>query len=122
MGSKLPQVRPVACADWHSGVCPCPCALPPPRPAQPAPAHQPHHEVGEHGNPQRGRDEGDHEELLPAGLAAVGDGDAQEEDEGPCEHPLGLVPSGLCGEGAERDTHTHWVTHLLDYPSLYFSN
>lgn len=61
--------------------------------------HQPHHEVGEHGDPQSGRDEGDHEELLPAGLAAVGDGDTQEEDEGPSEHPLSLVAFCLCKGG-----------------------
>lgn len=58
--------------------------------------HQPHHQVGENSDPQCGNDEGQHEELLPAGLAAVGDGDAQEEDEWPGEHPFGFVPSGLC--------------------------
>lgn len=63
----------------------------------PSPAtHQPHHQVGEDSDPQRGDDEGEHEELLPAGLAAVGDGDAQEEDERPGEYPLDFVPSCLC--------------------------
>lgn len=41
-----------------------------------ASTHQPHHQVGEDSDPKRGSDEGDHEELLPARLAAVGDGDA----------------------------------------------
>lgn len=77
-------------------------ALPPPagavRTVPPDPCtHQPHHHVGEDSNPQCGRDEGDHEELLPAGLAAVGDSDAQEEDERPGEHPLGFVSPCLCG-------------------------
>lgn len=78
--------------------------------------HQPHHEVGEHGDPQRGRDEGDHEELLPAGLAAVGDGDTQEEDEGPSEHPLSLVAFCLCKgvwDRAKGGTERHWVMWLL---------
>lgn len=71
----------------------------------PSPAtHQPHHQVGEDSNPERGDDEGEHEELLPAGLAAVGDGDAQEEDERPGEHPLDFVPSCLCrGMGGEPE-------------------
>lgn len=87
--------------------------------------HQPHHEVGEHGDPQCGRDEGDHEELLPAGLAAVGDGDTQEEDEGPSEHPLSLVAFGLCeGVGVEqgveeKDTGLH---DFLSTPGLLFSS
>lgn len=87
--------------------------------------HQPHHEVGEHGDPQCGRDEGDHEELLPAGLAAVGDGDTQEEDEGPSEHPLSLVAFGLCeGVGVEqgveeKDTGLH---DFLPTPGLLFSS
>ena len=63
----------------------------------PTPAtHQPHHQVGEDSDPQRGHDKGEHEEPLPAGLAAVGDGGAQEEDEWPGQHPLGFVPSCLC--------------------------
>lgn len=80
--------------------------------------YQPHHEVGEHGDPQCGCDEGDHEELLPAGLAAVGDGDTQEEDEGPSEHPLSLVAFGLCegvGGGTRGGRERHWVTQLLDH-------
>lgn len=74
-----------------------------------AATHQPHHEVGEHCDPQSGRDEGDHEELLPAGFAAVGDGDAQEEDEGPSEHPLSLVAFCLCTGvwGRNKDIGLH---------------
>lgn len=90
-------------------------AFPPPASARqglsaqstPSPAtHQPHHQVGEDSDPQRGDDEGEHEELLPAGLAAVGDGDAQEEDEWPGElhnrnaevlYPLLLLFTGSPG-------------------------
>ena len=81
--------------------------------------HQPHHEVGEHGDPQCGRDEGDHEELLPAGLAAVGDGDTQEEDEGPGEYPLSLVAFGLCEGVEEKDIGLH---NFLSTPGLLFSS
>lgn len=87
--------------------------------------HQPHHEVGEHGDPQCGRDEGDHEELLPAGFAAVGDGDAQEEDEGPSEHPLSLVTFGLCeGVGVEQGVEEKDIGlhDFLSTPGLLFSS
>lgn len=95
-----------------------------------AATHQPHHQVGEDSDPQCGGDESDHEELLPAGLAAVGDGDAQEEDEWPGEHPLGFVPSCLCrgmgqrqkGEG-ERERNTHWGYTAASQPvGLFFSS
>ena len=92
-------------------------ALPPPAGAgqglsarsTPSPAtHQPHHQVGEDSDPQRGNDKGEHEELLPAGLAAVGDGDAQEEDERPGEHPLDFVPFCLCrGVGWSQKGEKH---------------
>lgn len=108
--SDLPKggiAVPVVSLELSSPTLPGCAHCPPPAPA----TYQPHHDVGEHSNPQRGGDEGDHEELLPAGLAAVGNGDAQEEDEGPGEHPLDLVPSGLCrGKGQSekggREKHT----------------
>lgn len=81
----------------------------------PLPTHQPHHEVGEDGDPQSGGDEGDHEEPLPAGLATVGNGDTQEEDEGPGEHPLGLVPSGLCRK--QRNKEVGEIKTLCYIPS-----
>lgn len=115
MRKRLRSARPVACPQvapqlrghWAG-----------------APAtHQPHHEVGEHSDPQSGRDEGDHEELLPAGLAAVGDGDTQEEDERPSEHPFSLVAFCLCkgvwdraGSGRERKT---WGYTAARPPLLY---
>lgn len=108
--SDLPKggiAVPVVSLELSSPTLPGCAHCPPPAPA----TYQPHHDVGEHSNPQRGSDEGDHEELLPAGLAAVGNGDAQEEDEGPGEYPLDLVPSGLCrGKGQSekggREKHT----------------
>lgn len=109
-------------AQQHLSV-PLTPALPPPagarqelsvRSTPTSATHQPHHQVGEDSDPQRGKGEGEHEELLPAGLAAVGDGDAQEEDEWPGQHPLGFVPSCLCG-GMGRSQKGGGEKHTLGY-------
>lgn len=127
-GGGLPKVAPPCLRSLLNPALPSPAGAGQGLSVWPTPTsittHQPHHQVGEDSDPQRGRDEGNHEVLLPAGLAAVRDGDAQEEDEWPGKYPLGLVPSCLCSgrgwspKGEERNTYR--VTHLPIYLSPHF--
>lgn len=58
--------------------------------------HHPHHDVREAGDPDGGREEGDHEPPLPAAFATVGHREEQKQGQRPHDQPLELV------------THTRW--------------
>lgn len=67
-----------------------------------SPTHHPDHDVGQAGDPDGGGEEGDHEPSLPAALGTVGDGEEQEQGQGPHGQPLQLV------------THTRWREMTVD--------
>lgn len=59
-------------------------------------SHHPDHDVGEWGNPQGGRSEGQHEPVVPAWGGAVGNSEVQQQAKGPGKQPLQLIAHAGC--------------------------
>lgn len=59
-------------------------------------SHHPDHDVGEAGDPEGGGDEGEHEPVVPTRFGAVGDGEVEQQAEGPGKQPLQFIANPRC--------------------------
>lgn len=81
-------------------------------------SHHPDHEVGEDSDPDGRKEEGDHEELLPARLGTVGDGEEQEQQQGPRDQPLALAADAICRTAAADKNQSN----VCIYKAIFISS
>lgn len=77
-------------------------------------SNHPSHDVGQGADPDNAHDEGEREPLLEARLLAVGDGEHEDEVDGPREHPRDLREAASTGRPSPQAVHVLVLDRLLE--------